>query len=506
MPRIDDESKRQRSERIWLKIKSNPNGIKESEISNELSIERKTVNNYLHDLDFEGKVFKEGVLWFPLNLRGTRLRPFDLSPEEAMALYLGVRLLAKQHDKRNEPAETALLKLAQILKSDAGVGDEIEQAARELAQRPIKEGYSPIFRDIVRGYIYRKKVKIEYKPLGWKKGFETTFSTYLLEPSAIGLSTYLIGRSKNKKTDELRTYKLERVQSVQLTNEDYEIPEDFDGLAILRNAWSIIAGEKTLEVILRFSPKVKERVLETRWHPSQKTEDDSEKEGWLRWSAQVADTKDMLPWIRGWGADVEVLEPDSLKEKLKDTAKSLGKTYQIMSEANRFPVHLPYAKTNPDDRERIHLLLYHLIDVGQVALEMWKNVLTESIRQQMAEMLNLNINDCGHFFAFLAALHDIGKAGPAYQDKYAPSWLKKDLEKANLLLKSPSFSTRALNEPHGIITTWALENLLPETLESNQRFSNKIAAALGGHHGTGPHQARPSIFGIMKHGLAFAKI
>ena len=46
-------------------------------------------------------------------------------------------------------------------------------------------------------------------------------------------------------------------------------PPDFPGLDILRNAWSIVMGEETIRVILRFSPIVKARVLETRWHPSQ---------------------------------------------------------------------------------------------------------------------------------------------------------------------------------------------------------------------------------------------
>ena len=52
----------------------------------------------------------------------------------------------------------------------------------------------------------------------------------------------------------------------------------------------------------------------------------------------------------------------------------------------KLPYHIPYAKTNPDNREEIHLLLYHLIDVGQVAHFLWQDVLTSSIRQRLAQM------------------------------------------------------------------------------------------------------------------------
>lgn len=205
MPRITDDDKRSRLERIHLLLKRNPRGLTEAEIADEVNIGRRTVNTYLQDLEIEGKAFKDGIYWFPLVLKESQLRPLDLSPEEAVTLYLGARLLSKQQDKRNEPAETALLKLANALKADAGVGAEIEQAARELAQRPVQKEYQPIFRDIVRGYIYRKKIEIAYRPLNWNKSFQTTFSTYLLEPSPIGFSTYLIGHSSI--VDKWRAYR-----------------------------------------------------------------------------------------------------------------------------------------------------------------------------------------------------------------------------------------------------------------------------------------------------------
>ena len=125
----------------------------------------------------------------------------------------------------------------------------------------------------------------------------------------------------------MRAYKLERIESARITREGYALPPDFPGLDILRNAWSIVLGEETVRVALRFSPDVRKRVLETRWHPSQQTSDDPEKPGWLRWQVDVADTLDLLPWIRGWGADCEVLEPKELRETLMGEAKAMAERY-----------------------------------------------------------------------------------------------------------------------------------------------------------------------------------
>ena len=335
MPKIDEATKQQRLDRIHLLLARNARGITEAEIADEMGLERRTANNYLRELEFQGKAIKDGLYWYPLVLKESRLRPFDLSPEEAVTLYLGARLLSKQQDKRNEPAETALLKLASVLKADAGVGGEIEQAARELAQRPAREGYQPIFRDVVRGYIYHRKIEIAYRPLNARKSFPTTFSTYLLEPSLIGFSTYLIGHSSI--VNALRAYKLERIESVRLTSEPYAIPPDFPGLDILRNAWSIVMGEETIRVVLRFSPQVKRRVLETRWHLSQETMDDPDKPGWLRWQVDVADTLDLLPWVRGWGADVEVLEPKELRVKVLREIRKLNDVYGVSASSSIKP-------------------------------------------------------------------------------------------------------------------------------------------------------------------------
>ncbi len=486
MPRIKAETKERRKERIWMLVRQH-NGIRQIELADLSGFDNRTVNNYLNELEYEGKVYKEGVLWFEQEFKKMELRRFEMHPEEAYTLYLAARLFVKQSDKRNEYAETALYRLAEVLKSDVPVSPNIQEAARKLAEREDQPGYHDIFQTLIRAYLRRQKVRLIYKPL-WRDSFETTFEIYLIEPSAIGFSTYVIGYSFL--TGGLRSYKLSRIESVEVLQDDtYAIPEEFPGLSIFDTAWSIITGEETTRVLLRFSDRVAARVLETNWHPSQDHEWDEEKPGFLRWWVDVADTTDISPWIRGWGADVEVLGPEKLREAVMQTSRDLGKIYQTMTTTTKLLYHLPYAKTNPDNPRQIHLLLYHLIDVGQVARLIWREVLTDSIRQRLAGMLDLNVEEAGQFIAFLAALHDLGKAGPAYQQKYAPDWLKAELTAAGLILKHEthySLKTQDPKTPHAIVSTWALQRLLPELLHLERRFAYKIALALGGHHGSWP--------------------
>lgn len=324
MPKVDQETIRQSKERIFLTLRRFPNGLTEADLEQETGISRRTLNNYLRALQLEGKIEKDGVTWFAFPFDELRLRHFDLSPEEAMTLYLATRLLAKQHDKRNEPAETALMKLAAALTTSQIAGKEIHQAAQELAERPEQAEYDRVFRAVMQAYIYRRVLRITYEPLRGKP-FETDFSPYLIEPSAIGFTTYVIGHSNI--VNAIRTYKLERIHAATLTRQDYVIPREFRGLDLLKSAWSVIYGENLITIVLRFSPNVRKRVMETRWHFSEEKQDDAEKSGYLLWKAQVADTTDMLPWIRGWGADVEVVEPKELRETLMGEAKAMAEKY-----------------------------------------------------------------------------------------------------------------------------------------------------------------------------------
>jgi len=476
MPRIEDQHKQEIKQQIWLKIQQNQ-GIRTAEIADQLKLDRRRVQNYLAELRDEGKIEQEGWGWLSLEFRGPRLYRFELSPEEVITLYLGARLLVKQHDQRNEPAETALRKLATVLRSDAPIGQEIERAADELAQREEDHEYQSIFRKVAQAYAYRKKLKLAYKPPG-SNPFPTTFSVYLIEPSLVGAATYIIGHSSN--VDAVREYKMGRIQSAELTDENYTIPPEYQGLEVMRHAWSVIGGEAKIEVVLRFSPTVAERVQETKWHPLEETGPDPDKPGWLRWQVKVPSTLDMLPWIRGWGADCEVVGPRKLRKQLRKETKRLVSLY-LPQRAMPKPKHFNlWAKANKDTGET-HPLIYHLLDVAQVALAMWNNTLPMSTREYFSDALGLSPDETGKLLAFWIGLHDLGKASPGFQRKYEPAI-------AGLKMAGFTFPDQmgVKAAPHGYVSAKELEHLLISEMKVSKRTAKRVARAVGGHHGTWP--------------------
>jgi CRISPR-associated endonuclease/helicase Cas3 len=104
---------------------------------------------------------------------------------------------------------------------------------------------------------------------------------------------------------------------VSLTLQTFEPPETGELEGTLRRAWDIIADQGATDVVLRFAPSVAARVGETTWHQTQRLE--PQPDGSLIWRATVAGTIEIRLWILSWGDEVEVLEPDSLREDVAAT-------------------------------------------------------------------------------------------------------------------------------------------------------------------------------------------
>ena len=86
-------------------------------------------------------------------------------------------------------------------------------------------------------------------------------------------------------------------------------------------------GKSETITVLRFHPRVAGRVQESRWLRSQQVE--VQPDGYLLWRAKVAEWQEMLPWIRGWGADVEVVAPVALRAELEREVRRLMQLYRF---------------------------------------------------------------------------------------------------------------------------------------------------------------------------------
>jgi CRISPR-associated endonuclease/helicase Cas3 len=294
------------------------------------NVNRSTINRMLADLQELGvPIYQDDKGSVAIN-RDAYLTNIRLTLDESMAMFLAARLLARYSDKPNPHTVEALLKLGLALEQGIApqIGKHITRTSEALRERNValQHTYLRTIETLTRAWSSNSKVRLVYRSLRGKRPFEHTFAPYFLEPSAIGYGTYAIGLAEPP--GKLHTRKVERIESITLLSESFGIPADFDPVKLLAGAWGIWFDEEDqpTPVVLRFSRNVARRVRESKWHPSEKVEEDA-RTGDLIWRAEIDEWQEIVPWVRQWGAACEVLEPKELREELMGEAKAMAERY-----------------------------------------------------------------------------------------------------------------------------------------------------------------------------------
>ena len=124
------------------------------------------------------------------------------------------------------------------------------------------------------------------------------------------------------------TFKVERVFGVEVTDQLFSIPDGIDFQAMLASAWGVIwRDEADVTVVLRFAPSVVRRVKESTWHHTQHIDDLPD--GSCLFTVSIGSTRELLPWVRSWGAAVEVLEPPAFRQEVVAEVQDLMRVYGL---------------------------------------------------------------------------------------------------------------------------------------------------------------------------------
>lgn len=247
-----------------------------------------------------------------------------VSWEEALILYLATRRLSRNTRLAKRPVQNALSKLSTALYKP--MTQRLVRAAGDVPEHPEEKRRQEMLTTLIRGWSERLKVHIHYRSLTNTQVRKHTISPYLIEPSPWSDSVYVIGAS-NVMTD-VTPFQLERIEKATLSTESFEVDPKFEEETLFKYAWGIWSSDKEPEMVkLRFSGREAiRRLKESIWHPQQEISDPDEY-GRVIWSATIAEWREMVPWIRGWGADCEVLGPEELQETLVGEAKAMAEMY-----------------------------------------------------------------------------------------------------------------------------------------------------------------------------------
>ena len=246
---------------------------------------------------------------------GFFLPPLVFTPAEASALTLGARLLAAQAAGR-VPADArgALEKLAAVL--PAATRQEIDRLTEVIhltSRRRLFDLDDPRLAALQAAVRARRVVRLRYHAFGSGEVTEREVEPRRLQYA--GGAWYLHAYCRARRGE--RDFRLERIDAYELLAETFA-PRDGPG-----EAGPPRGAPEPVLVRVRFEAAAVRWVREWQ-HQGLSGEEPAGEDGSVVMRYAVEAPLEMRPWLLGWGAGAEVLEPPALRAALRDEATRLA--------------------------------------------------------------------------------------------------------------------------------------------------------------------------------------
>jgi predicted DNA-binding transcriptional regulator YafY len=331
--------------KLQLLLWQQHHGMDVSEMARLCSVSKRTIYRDLITLEAELKV--------PIWEEGTRrgivdgyfLPPITFTQEEAVNIFLAARLMQNYSYVYNPSLLATFIKLNAILPSH--LREQINNTLNYLESLPRDENKIRNFSRISEAWLSRHRITFKYRELDTQEPVEFIVDPYFIEPSMLGMSSYLIAYCSQNKI--IRGFKIDHiVDDVSINPETYEIPASFDVNDYVGSPWDIFTGDKLKSpgnirtVKLRFNAKIARQVMETLWHPSQQTE--TGEDGTMIMTLRVRNTLSFRTWIMRWEKWVEVLEPGSLRKQIARMVHDLDVMYSDTQPKHRDAIDMSNLK------------------------------------------------------------------------------------------------------------------------------------------------------------------
>ena len=316
--------------RQWMIIQSlisSRQGKSVSDLAGALKCHRRTVYRDLEALQAAGfPVYTDKVggknVWSLLDTAKHSI-PIPFNLPELMALYFSRGMMGALKDT---VFYDSLVSLFDKIKSTlpAEYIEYLGQIEKSLAVRtkPYKQygQLRSIIDQVSEAAIQKNYVEIDYYTMSRKTKTRRKVAPYKIW--FFDGTFYLIGNCGLR--EDVRIFAMDRINNLELTNERFEMPNDFNIDEFMKSSFGVFHGDP-VQVRIWFAADVAEYIREKIWHETQNIE--SQSDGSIIFEAEVAGIEEIKYWVLKWGAKARVIEPESLREAIQAEASAMVSNY-----------------------------------------------------------------------------------------------------------------------------------------------------------------------------------
>ena len=311
--RLEETKRTARILEIVQLIAGNPRRYRRADLAQRFEISERMIQKDLDIIRNGLKLLlcKDRSGYFFFRLPQLPTTPYSFS--EALALLIAARTAQLIPGVNSADLAAAIARLESIFPDT--FHSLLRDAIERLPQRAEKAHRQAMLTLLHRALIEQRQIRIVYAVAsrGGATG-ERIIEPYHMMP--YGRSWYLI--AFDHKQQGILQFKIDRIHEAELLETKYSIPADFDVEVYLGDTWGIMRGAagKPEQVELLFDPEAGRWVAEETWHKSQQSE--VLPDGRVRVTFHVGITPEMVSWLLYYGARVQVLTPDWLRERVAE--------------------------------------------------------------------------------------------------------------------------------------------------------------------------------------------
>lgn len=257
------------------------------------------------------------------------LPPVDLTLEEALSLMaLAKHIGGARQVPFTRPAIGAFLKIRSLLPGDLrNLLDEFDsRTAIRLASAGPDDECNDVYAHVRDAIMTHKALSCCYESVSSRRSPGSTTETFRFDPYLLFFNQrawYVAGYHYGR--GEVRNLKLSRFSSCRPLRATYKIPEGFTLDKHLGNAWRMIRGRPSYDVVIRFDPAFAETITETIWHKTQTIE--WQKGGSILFRCTVDGLEEIVWWVLSMGEHCVVLQPRELAVAVRRHIKGMARHY-----------------------------------------------------------------------------------------------------------------------------------------------------------------------------------
>ncbi len=254
---------------------------------------------------------------------GYELPPVWIREDELFALSLALRLAAAVPDRKLKNSLHHLIDA--VVASRTAVSPGIKEIEEKVSVKNIEyyRVQEPVFHSVLGALFQNKPLRITYRT-----PYTGEVTERLVQPLHLMCymgTWHLIAFCTLR--GELRDFALSRFLSIYTADGSIDLPPSLPSVKeYLRLNFGVISGRESIRVVLKFKSGAARWISEQIWHDNQELQ--SADDGCVYLTFPVAGFDEVAKEVLKYGADVEVIEPDTLKVIVREEIKKMNNLYR----------------------------------------------------------------------------------------------------------------------------------------------------------------------------------